>query len=145
MLPKRLLIWFLETSLEAVLLAVTLLCLFGHDRNAYFKDLAINFVWIGTMFFSTGYLLSTLVARAIWQGRSLWIYSVIAAVLFSIHFEILNYAAGGAFNVTPRWVVRIAGACIAFPCTLAGTSLLRRWGDARDSRCHRSVRSMRVS
>ena len=131
MLLKRILVWFLETLLEAVLLALTLICLFGDNKHAYFKDFAIGFVWIGTMFFSTGYLLSTIVARAIWRGRSLWIYSVIATVLFSIHFEILNYAAGGAFDPPQRWVVRITGACIAFLCTLAGTFFLRQWGSAR--------------
>ena len=130
MLLKRLLVWFLETLLEATLLAVVLISLFGCDQG-YVKCLTVNVVWIGTMFFSTGYLLSTIVARAIWLGRSLWIYSVIATVLFSIHFEILNYVAGGAFALPQRWVVRITGPCMAFLCTLAGTSLLRQWGNPR--------------
>jgi hypothetical protein len=95
---KRLLVWFLETSLEGALLAVVLVSLFGCDQHAYGRCLAVNFVWIGTMFFSTGYLLSTGIARAIWRGRGMWIYSVVATVLFFIHFEILNYAAGGCIR-----------------------------------------------
>jgi hypothetical protein len=128
---KQLLVWFLETSLEVALLAATLVSLFGCDQHAYGKCLAVNFVWIGTMFFSTGYLFSTGIARAIWRGRSTWIYSVVATVLFLIHFEILNYAAGGAFDPAKRSVIRVAGACIVFACTFLGSLVLRRWGPAR--------------
>ena len=130
---KRLLVWFIETSLEGALLAVVLVRLFGCDQHPYGKCLAVNFVWIGTMFFSTGYLLSTGIARAMWRGRSMWIYSVVATVLFFIHFEILNYAAGGAFDPAKRSVIRVAGACIVFACTLAGTFALRKWGPARSN------------
>ena len=130
---KRLLVWFIETSLEGALLAVVLVSLFGCDQHAYDKCLAVNFVWIGTMFFSTGYLLSTGIARALWRGRSIWIYPVVATLLFFIHFEILNYIAGGAFDTAKRSVIRVAGACIVFACTLAGTFALRKWGPARSN------------
>jgi hypothetical protein len=48
-------------------------------------------------------------------------------VLFFVHFEILNHAAGGIFDAPKRTVIRIAGACIVVACTFAGTLLLRRW------------------
>ena len=124
---KRLSIWLLETSLEALLIGMVLVSLFGCDQHAYGKCLGINFVWISTMFFSTGYLFTTAIFRAIWRGRSLWSYSVAALMLFLIHFEILNHAAGGAFDLPKRAVIRIAGGCIVFACTFAGTLVLRRW------------------
>jgi hypothetical protein len=130
---KRLFTWLLETSLEAVLLGVVLLSLFGCDQHVYIKCLAVNFIWIGTMFFSTGYLLSTCVARALWQRRSLWIYPLIATVLFFIHFEILNRAAGGAFDPAKRFVIRVAGGCIVFTCTFLGSLLLRNWMPVRSN------------
>jgi hypothetical protein len=131
MLLKRLIVWFIETSLEDALLGVVLVSLFGCDQHAYGKCLAVNFVWLGTMFFSAGYLLTTGIARAIWRGRDVWPYSVVATVLFFIHFEILNYAAGGAFDPAKRSVIRVVGACIVFACTLAGTFALRNWTPAR--------------
>ena len=130
---KRLGVWFLETSLEDALLGVILVSLFGCDQHAYGRCLAVNFVWIGTMFFSTGYLLTTGIARAIWRGQGMWIYSVVATVLFFIHFEILDYEAGGVFDPAKRSVIRVVGACIVFACTLAGTFALRKWAPARSS------------
>jgi hypothetical protein len=124
---KRLTIWLLEIILETALLGVVLVNLFGCDLHAYVKCLAVNFVWIGTLFFSTGYLFSTGVARAIWRGRNVWIYPMIATALFFVHFEILNYAAGGAFDLAKRSVIRVAGACIVFTCTFLGSLALQRW------------------
>lgn len=124
---KRLIIWLVETSVEALVLAVVLVSLFGCDQGTYGKCIGINFVWIGTMFFSTGYLFTTAIARALWRGGSLWLYPAVAVVLFLIHLEILNYAAGGMFDAPKRTVIRIAGACIVLACTLAGTLVLRQW------------------
>jgi hypothetical protein len=124
---RRLFIWLLETSLEALLLGMVLVSLSGDNQQAYVKDLAVSFAWISTMFFSTGYLLTTGIARAIWQAGRAWQYSIVATVLFFIHFEILNHAAGGLFDPPKRAVIRIAGGCVVFACTLAGTLVLRRW------------------
>jgi len=124
---KRLAIWFLETLLEALFLAVVLVSLFGCDQHAYGKCIGVSFVWIGTMFFSTGYLLTTAIARAVWRGMVVWLYSIVALVLFLIHFEILNHATGGMYDAPKRIVLRIAGGCIVLACTFVGTLLLRRW------------------
>lgn len=121
---KRLIVWSGETSLEGLLLAVTLVSLFGCDEHVYSKCMAINFVLILTMFFATGYLFSTEIVRAIWRGPT-WICSVIATALFLIQFEILNYSAGGAFEPTKRRVIRFTGVCIVFGCTYLGGLLLR--------------------
>lgn len=127
---KRLLVWLLETVLEAALLSVVLLILSGYTRGTLFKDLAVGFVWIGTMFFSTGYLFTTAIARAVWRGGRVWLYPGVAMVLFFIHFELLNHSVGGIFRLPDRVVLRIAGACIVLACTFVGNLLLRRWTSA---------------
>lgn len=124
---KRLAIWLIETSLEALLLAVVLVCLLGDDQHKYAKDLSVSFVWIGTMFFSTGYLFTTAIARAVWRGATVRLYPVVAVVLFLVHFEILNYSAGGIFDLRKRVVIRIVGVCIVLACTFVGNLVLRKW------------------
>ena len=128
---KRLAVWFVETSSEAVLLGLVLTVLFGHDAHAFFRDLAIYSSGIILLFVTTGYVLSTMVVRAVWRGRTLWSYPVIATVLFLIHFEIMNVVLGGAFEPPARVRIRAAGACIVFACTLAGTFILRMCAPAR--------------
>lgn len=124
---KRLAVWLIEVVLEAMLLSVVLLCLSGYTRGTVLKDLTVGFIWITTMFFSTGYLFTTAIARAVWRGRRVWVYSAVALALFFVHFEILNHASGGIFNRPERLVIRTAGACIVLTCTLAGTLILRWW------------------
>ena len=124
---KRVAVWCVETSSEVVLLSLVLTVLFGHDANAFFKDLAIYSSGIIMLFVTTGYVLSTIVVRTAWGGRALWPYPAIATVLFFIHFEIMNAVLGGAFEPPARVRIRAAGACIVFACTLAGTFALRKW------------------
>jgi hypothetical protein len=66
-------------------------------------------------------------SRAVWKGQKIWSHPVIAAAPFSIHFEILNLDAGGAFRPPDRMRIRVAGACIAFACTLSGNYVLQWW------------------
>ena len=91
------------------------------------KDVIAGFVWVSMMFFSTGYVFTTGLARAIWQPGKAWLYPTVATVLFFIHFEILNHAAGGIFTPAMRAGVQFVGAFIAFSCTLAGTFALGKW------------------
>ena len=51
---KRLAVWLLEMLLEALLLGLLLISLFGYDPHAFTKDLFIYATAIVTMFFSTG-------------------------------------------------------------------------------------------
>jgi hypothetical protein len=120
--------------LQAFLLSLFLIALLGYDRNEFGKALYIYFAGITWMFFSTGYLLTTGVSRAIWKGRKIWSYPVIAAILYSIHFEILNLEAGGAFEPPDRIRIRVAGACIAFACAHSGSYGLQWWTRAGSKR-----------
>lgn len=124
---KRLCVWFVETVTEALLLGIVLAVLLGHDQNAFLKDELIFSTAVTYMFFATGYLLSTAVVRALWRGRTLWSYPAIATALFFVHFEIMSVGVGGAFAPKDRLPICMAGACIAFASTLAGTFVLRKW------------------
>jgi hypothetical protein len=126
-MTKRLAIWAAETALQVALLGVVLGVLLGHDQSAFAKDVVIYGSGIFLMFFTTGYLLTTIIARAFWKGKSVWLYSCIAVTLYFLHFEIMNMGLGGAFEPADRFRIRIAGAVVFFICTFVGTILLRRW------------------
>jgi hypothetical protein len=130
---KRFLIWLVESSSEAILTGALLLIIAhvgfrgesrGTDRVVH--DVLVASVLVTMMFFSTGYLLTTIIARLFLPERKL-LYPCIAFALYVIHFEILNVAAGGVFEPRERWVIRVVGACIAFMCTLGGNQILSKW------------------
>src|ERR1700734_3128584 len=87
-LIKRLAIWLLETSSEVLLMGLALIALLGHDQHAFGRSLLAYATGIVLFSFTTGYLLTTVVARGAWRGKSWWSYSVLAVVLFLIHSEI---------------------------------------------------------
>ena len=130
---KRIAVWFIETLSEALLLGVALALLLGYDPHEFLKAVSIYSAGIIMVSVSSGYLITTIIARAVWKGRTLWSYSVIAIVLFFTHFEIINLALGpgGAFEPSLRLRVRVAGACIVCVCTVAGTFALRKWTPTR--------------
>jgi drug/metabolite transporter (DMT)-like permease len=123
---KRLSVWVTETVLQVLLFAVLLIALFGYDPHAFGKGLLTYAVSVFTMFFSTGYLFTTAISRAVWRGRKLWPYSAFAATLFLIHFEGFNILIGGAFEPRDRVRIRLAGSCIAFLSTFLGSLALRK-------------------
>ena len=124
---KRVAVWFIETCFEVLLLGLVLTLLLGHDQHAFLKDVLIYSSGISLLFFSTGYLLTTVVVRAVWKGRRAWLYPAVAVALFFIHFEIMNLEVRGAFDPSTRLRVRVAGASIVLVCTVVGTLALRRW------------------
>jgi hypothetical protein len=124
---KRLVVWLIETLSEALLLGTVLIALLGYDQKAFFKDLSVYSSGVVLLFFTTGYILTTAVVRAVWSGRALWLYPTVATGLFLIHFEIMNVLLRGAFAPSDRLRIRAAGACIVILCTIAGTLALRKW------------------
>jgi hypothetical protein len=124
---KRLTIWAGEVISQAILLGLLLIGFYGYDQHAFGKSLLTYSVLIVIMFFMTGYVTTTAILRAVWRWRKPWLYSVIATALFLIHFEVMNIAAGGAFEIQDRLRIRITGACIAFFSTLSGTAVLQKW------------------
>ena len=131
---KRIAVWFIETCLEVLLLGLMLTLSLGHDQHAFLKDLLLYCSGVSLLFFSTGYLLTTIVVRAVWKGRRSWLYPAVATALFFIHFEIMNVGVRGAFAPADRFRIRIAGAFVALACTSLGTLALRRWTDPTTTR-----------
>jgi len=123
-----------ETGSQALLLALLLTGLFGHDQYNFGRGLMIYAGEILMMFFLTGYLLTTAIARAIWKGQSSWRYPLLCTILFVLHFELLNVGIGGAFAPRDRRIILITGAVAAFLITLGGTLALRRWTTAGTER-----------
>lgn len=134
LIVKRLVVWAVETVGEATFLAF-LLPVFSAGMVAI-GELGglLWFIRAELLIFGTsGYLLTTGVARAAWKNTRVWSYPVLAATLFEVHFEIVNVAIGGAFNPPLRLAVRVTGGLIAFGCTLIGSFVLRKWASAGET------------
>jgi hypothetical protein len=93
---KRLAVWFVETSLEALLLGLALIGLFGYDQHAFGRSIGLYVSGIVLLSFTTGYLLTTAVARGTWRGQKWWSYSAIAVALFLVHSQIFFVVSGGS-------------------------------------------------
>jgi hypothetical protein len=57
---KRIAVWFIETCLEVLLIGLVLTLLLGHDQHAFLKDVLLYSSGVSLLFFSTGYLLTTI-------------------------------------------------------------------------------------
>jgi hypothetical protein len=123
---KRLVIWLLETPLEVVLLALALMILFGHNPHAVGKSLVGYATGIVLLSFTTGYLLTTAIARGVWKGQKWWSYSALAIALFLIHSEIFFVISGGSTR-PEQFSMQTAGVLVVFASTVTGSLLLRRW------------------
>ncbi len=134
LIVKRMAIWVLETSSAALLLGLALICLFGYDRGAFGKSLGLYVSGIVLLSVTTGYALTTGIARATWKGHRLWSYSALATVLFLIHSQIFFVISGGSTR-SARLSIQAAGAFIVFACTLVGSFILQIWrrADGRDA------------
>ena len=123
---KRLTVWFVEILFEAMLLGLALAGLFGYDQNAFGKSVERYVSGILLLSFTTGYLVTTAIVRLAWKGQSWWSYSAIAVALFLAHSQLFFVVSGGS-TLLERLSMQMAGACIVFACTFAGTLALRRW------------------
>jgi hypothetical protein len=127
-IQKRLVVWLLETSCEALLLSGLLVVLSrssGPSQWGFIKDLAFGFFATLLVFmWGSGYLITTAFVRIFWRTDKLWLYSSIVALLFSIHLQIFLFIAGG-WTSAERLPIRVAGPCIVFACTYGGGYFLR--------------------
>ena len=132
-LIKRLAVWLLETSLEVLLMGLALIALLGYDQHAFGRSLLAYTSGIVLFSFTTGYLLTTVVARGVWRGQRWWSYSALAVVLFLIHSEIFFKISGGSTR-PEQFSMQTAGVLVVFVSTVAGSWVLRRWTADRDRR-----------
>src|SRR5689334_290 len=119
MMVTRITVWILETACEAFLLSLLLIILSlssGASGLGFIRDLAFGFFASLTLFFTTGYLLTTAIADAFCRRKLVWIYPLVASLLFSVHLQIFLFVAGG-WTAAERLPIRILGPCIAFVCT----------------------------
>lgn len=123
---KRIAVWLIETLSEILLCGIVLVVLLGHDPSTYLETLLAYSSGVALLLFTTGYLFTTLLVRAIRNGQTLWIYPAIATGLYFIHFEIMNVLSHGAFAPSDRPIIRAACACVVLVCTFVGSWLLRR-------------------
>lgn len=125
LITKKITIWLLEILFQDLGLSLLFILPNRYDPGDFVKDLTISALGVFMLFFSTAYLLTTVVFRAFWKNRSPWTYPAIATVLFLIHFEMFR-----GFERGERWYVRIIGGGIVFFTTFIGTSVLRKWAPA---------------
>jgi hypothetical protein len=119
---KKLAVWFLESSCEALLLGVFFAVKElprGSSRNGFAGDVSsFSLMTITIFMWTTGFLLTTGVARVVWRSRRIWLYSAVAAMLFLAHFVYFNLVAPGWTLSSPlKLEVGVAGVCIVFGCT----------------------------
>ena len=134
-IQMRLSVWMFETFCQALLLGALLIATSLHnglDQKGIISDLIFAVCCVMTAMFLTGYLLTTMLCRIFENSRRLWLCPAISSGLFSIHFEVLNLAVGGAFERPDRILLRVLGPCFAFVCTVTGSFILRRWIKARE-------------
>jgi hypothetical protein len=131
LIVKRLLIWFIETCSEVLLLGLAVLAMVGYDKGAFAKDLAGSMSAFVLLSLTTGYLFTTVVARVAWRSRKLWSYSLVATILFLVHSQIFFLVSGADRHDLRNLSVELAGCCVVFACTIAGTFALRKWAPAR--------------
>ncbi len=107
-------------------MGLALIALFGHDQHAVGRSLAGYAAGIVLLSFTTGYLLTTAVARGAWRGQKWWSYSAIAVALFLIHSEIFFVISGGSTR-PEQFSMQTAGVLVVFVSTVAGSWVLRKW------------------
>jgi hypothetical protein len=127
---KRLSIRFVETSSEVLLLGLFLALLSGLNLPIP-KRLLLYSSAVMLVFFTTGYLLTSIVIRAFWKGWALWSYPAVAIILFQIHFQLMNAQLRLDVDPLHRLLVQVIGGGIVFACTFIGSVVLRRWVPAR--------------
>jgi hypothetical protein len=121
-----------QAVLLGLLLAVTAIVK-STNPDATWKDLvAVPLVallatpMILLTFATSYYAVTTLLARLLPIGQNPIVPSVIATVLYLLHFEFAHRTMG---TFAFPWVFRVAGAFVVFGTSLFGTRMLRR--DAR--------------
>jgi hypothetical protein len=127
---KRLVVWFLETSSEVLLLCSFLgvFSTFAYGAgDVRTRDVFAFLVAISVVFMAQfGYLLTTVIVRILWTNRTPWLHPVVSAVLFSIHLQIFFFVTRG-LHLSERLAINVGGACVVFACTFAGGQALRNW------------------
>jgi hypothetical protein len=127
LIGKRLTIWLLETLSAVFLIGLGWFLVAGYDKTRGIgKELLFAVTAIGVFAFSTGYLFTTAVCRAIWRDLRPWSYPIIATVLFLIHSQVF-FVSFRSSSEPQELSFQIPGGLTVFACTYLGS---RRWVSA---------------
>jgi hypothetical protein len=127
---KRFAIWVAEILGQGLLLSLLLIVLSPSSTRGFARDLWTAFIATVVVFmFGSGYLLSTAIVGIGFRGSRLWLYPVIAALLFVIHEQV--FFSGWTPPDFSHLATQVGGACIVFFCTLAGSRFLRNVGESK--------------
>ncbi len=122
--------WFVDLAAEAVILLCAGILLV--PRSLYSKpisarDIAGALFIIASAFFFSGYGITTLIARLLLHGRGLYLYAVLAPLLFLAHFQLLNHLTwGGLFEPDIRFLFRVFGSVMVVAVTTVVSLVLKR-------------------
>src|SRR6185437_10525403 len=93
-IPKRLAVWLLERSVEALLLGLLFSYLLLRDPRSLFPDFWKFGVIVASILFVHGYYVTTALAGVVWRSRRWWLYPAIAAALLVIHTRFIFLRGG---------------------------------------------------
>lgn len=138
LIANKCITWAFEIMLQAFLVGILLTVLLNNGRPVTGMDLLLMGICVLYIFTVSGYSVITLLTRIFWSGHKLWSYSVLAAALFLIHFEVVNRLVfrNGVGPLELRPTSRVGGACTAFLCTFLGSLSLTNLTAARDKAAH---------
>jgi hypothetical protein len=124
---KRLTVWCLEMSSEALLLGLFLTLYDPIKQQTFLMDLSIHTWWIAFYYITSAYFLTRAILRLVWTWDRPLLYQIISVLLFLIHFQIC-FLKAGLSTQTLGLLIQAVGSCIVFACTFAGSFILRKWG-----------------
>ena len=124
---KRLAVWMIVTMVQALAFSLLIITVGHGQRPIGLTDVVIGCVAVLYVFLISGYLLTTAFIYLFMTRRNIWLAPLWGAVLFLIHFEILNHfiVPGGVATQDDRALLRLIGTCIALFTTGAGVLALK--------------------
>jgi hypothetical protein len=125
---KRLAVWAVELTAQSAFLIVPLSLIgrpSGHITMAGFLGFCL--VILG-YFYLTGYVFTTAISRFVWNKQQIWSYPAFNALLFLVHFEILNLLfENQILTAHSRPLFAAGGMGGAFVTSLLGSYVLKHW------------------
>jgi hypothetical protein len=131
LLFKTVTVWAAELTAQIIVLALLWTWFSRDDPHEVLREVSTYATVVATMFFLTGYLVTTAVARLLCRRKLHLVYPPAAALLFFIHFELLNQTMGGIFEPSARSAALGVGIASALCTTLLGSVLLGGWISAK--------------
>lgn len=129
-LSQRFFAWIAEMLLEALAVTLLIAVMLPADRHVEpftVRDVLALMVEVLVFFSISGYIGTTLALRLLMKGRWFWRYALVAPLLFSMHFEIMNvWIPGGLMEPHNRFVFRAVGAGVVLALTAAISFMFER-------------------